>query len=188
MNDDYRYGRRCGNQEPTVPAATEPAQANTPRIIVLRGFYVVAGCGHRYRPRSKLGQRRRLDLPVSGNRPRQARSAAFDQTKYSVPTAGGSSACSAHFFEDLGREGNGETQLEETTAPEEEPTEATEEPTEEPRNIPRKWNTLPTEPVPEEVQESEPEEVIPEETEEIPAEPEDERFPGHTLEEYGDIM
>lgn len=82
-----------------------------------------------------------------------------------------------------------ETQLEETTAPEEEPTEATEEPTEETQEYPAETEYLPTEPVPEEVQESEPEEVIPEETEEIPAEPEDERFfPDYTLEEYGDIM
>ena len=82
-----------------------------------------------------------------------------------------------------------ETQLEETTAPEEEPTEATEEPTEETQEYPEETEYLPTEPVPEEVQEPEPEEVIPEETEEIPAEPEDERFfPDYTLEEYGDIM
>lgn len=78
-----------------------------------------------------------------------------------------------------------ETQLEETTAPEEEPTEATEETQE----YPAETEYLPTEPVPEEAQEPEPEEVIPEETEEIPAEPEDERFfPDYTLEEYGDIM
>lgn len=82
-----------------------------------------------------------------------------------------------------------ETQLEETAAPEEEPTEATEEPTEETQEYPAETEYLPAEPVPEEVQESEPEEVIPEETEEIPAEPEDERFfPDYTLEEYGDIM
>lgn len=78
-----------------------------------------------------------------------------------------------------------ETQLEETTAPEEEPTEATEETQE----YPAETEYLPTEPVPEEAQEPEPEEVIPEETEEIPAEPEDERFfPDYTLDEYGDIM
>ena len=82
-----------------------------------------------------------------------------------------------------------ETQLEETAAPEEEPTEATEEPTEQTQEYPEETEYLPTEPVPEEVQESEPEEVIPEETEEIPAEPEDERFfPDYTLDEYGDIM
>ena len=82
-----------------------------------------------------------------------------------------------------------ETQLEETTAPEEEPTEATEESTEETQEYPEETEYLPTELVPEEVQESEPEEVIPEETEEIPAEPEDERFfPDYTLEEYGSVM
>lgn len=82
-----------------------------------------------------------------------------------------------------------ETQLEETTAPEEESTGATEEPTEETQEYPAETEYLPTEPVPEEAQEPEPEEMIPEETEEIPAEPEDERFfPDYTLDEYGDIM
>ena len=67
-----------------------------------------------------------------------------------------------------------ETQLEETTAPEEEPTEATEE-TEE---------TEPTE------EAAEPEEEIPEETEEESFEEDsDERFfPDYTLEEYGSVM
>ena len=67
-----------------------------------------------------------------------------------------------------------ETQLEETTAPEEEPTEAAEE-TEE---------TEPTE------EAAEPEEEIPEETEEESFEEDsDERFfPDYTLEEYGSVM
>ncbi len=78
-----------------------------------------------------------------------------------------------------------ETQLEETMAPEEEPTEATEEPTEETQEYPEETEYLPTEPVPEEAQEPEPEEEIPEGTEE---ESDDRFFPDYTLEEYGSVM
>lgn len=77
-----------------------------------------------------------------------------------------------------------ETQLEETTAPEEEATEATEEPTEETQEYPEETEDFPTEPVTEETQEAEPEEA-----EEPPVEPENERFfPDFTLDEYGDVM
>ena len=68
-----------------------------------------------------------------------------------------------------------ETQLEETTAPEEEPTEATDKTEEE------------TEPAEEP---AEPEEEIPEETEEefFEEESDDRFFPDYTLEEYGSVM
>lgn len=79
-----------------------------------------------------------------------------------------------------------ETQLEETTAPEKEPTEATEETQE----YPAETEYLPTEPVPEEAQEPEPEEEIPEGTEEefFEEEADDRFFPDYTLEEYGSVM
>lgn len=83
-----------------------------------------------------------------------------------------------------------ETQ-QETITPEEESTEATgEETTEEIQEYPAETEYLPTEPVPEEVQEPEPEEEIPEGTEEefFEEEADDRFFPDYTLEEYGSVM
>lgn len=145
------------------------------------------GCGHRYRPRSQAQQEEGLIFYRRGRATVPGKQGALHLTKRNILCLLLAAALLVQpiSLRTWAEKATEETQLEETTAPEEEPTEATEETQE----YPAETEYLPTEPVPEEAQEPEPEEVIPEETEEIPAEPEDERFfPDYTLDEYGDIM